>query len=318
MMRPRGMFKQTLTVSVIAMLLAAGSVEASQPAGPRLAVAKVNWNPWRTTLVIVSHDGSRSVRLAGGGEDGPLDTILLSPLAWSPGGEEVAFSGINTIYLVKADGGGARPLNVADAGAPVYAPDGRTIAFSRGNDREAAIWTVDLASGAQHRLTPSRRGLKMVPSSFSPDGSLLLATRIDRRTDEVEPVSVDLETDKVVALFGDGREPVYSPDGTEVAFFREIGERRNDDLFLLDIASRKLRRLTRTPYKVELFASWDPSGERIAFSRFRGEHYEWANAIVQINADGSCEREVLAKKRTVFWGAAWQPGPGRGAGPIDC
>jgi dipeptidyl aminopeptidase/acylaminoacyl peptidase len=317
MMRLCGILGRVLVAAVLAMLFSAGNVGASPP-GPRLAVAKVSWHPWRTTLVSVSPDGSRPVRLAGGEQDGPLDTILLSPLSWSPGGEGVAFSGINTIYLVKADGGPVGPLNVADAGAPVYAPDGRTIAFSRGNDREAAIWTIDLVSGAQHRLTASRRGLKMVPSSFSPDGSLLLATRIDRRTDEVEPVSVDLQTGKVAALFGDGREPVYSPDGTEVAFFREIGKRRNDDLFVLDIASGKLRRLTRTPYKVELFASWDPSGERIAFSRFRGQHYEWANAIVQINADGSCEREVLAKKRTVFWGAAWQPGPGRGAGSIDC
>jgi Tol biopolymer transport system component len=318
MMRHCGIFGQVLVAAVVAVFLATGSAGASQLAGPRLAVARTNWNPQRTTMFTVRPDGSRPVRLAGGGEDGPLDTILLAPLSWSPDGEEVTFSGINTIYLVKADGSGARPLNVADAEAPVYAPDGRVIAFSRGNDREAAIWTVDLASGAQHRVTPSRRGLKMVPSSFSPDGSLLLATRIDRRSDEVEPVSVDLETGKVTRLFADGREPVYSPDGTEIAFFREIGERGNDDLFVLDVAGGKLRRLTRTPNKVELFASWDPSGERIAFSRFRGEHYEWANAIMQINADGSCEKEVLSKKRTVFWGAAWQPGPGRGAGQIDC
>jgi Tol biopolymer transport system component len=276
MMRSCGIFGRVLVAAVLAMLLAAGNLGASPP-GPRLAVAKVNSHPWRTTLVSISPDGSRPVRLAGGEEGGPIHAILFSPLSWSQGGEEFAFSGINTIYLVKADGGGARPLNVADAGAPVYTPDGLTIAFSRGNDREAAIWTVDLASGAQHRLTPSRRGLKMVPSSFSPDATQLLATRIDRRTDEVEPVSVDLETSKVTRLFGDGREPVFSPDGTEIAFFREI-----------------------------------------AFSRFRGERFEWANSIVQINADGTCETEVISKKRTVFWGAAWQPGPGRGAGPIDC
>ena len=316
-MRSCGIFGWVLVAAVLATLLAAGNVGASPP-GPRLAVAKVNWHPWRTTLVSVSPDGSRPLRLAGGEQGGPLHAILFSPLSWSPGGEEFAFSGIDTIYLVKANGDGARPLNVADAVTPVYAPDGQAIAFSRGNDREAAIWTVDLASGAQRRQTPARRGLKMVPSSFSPDATLLLATRIDRHTDEVEPVSVDLETGKVTRLFGDGREPVFSPDGTEIAFFREIGKRGNDDLFVLDVASGQLRRLTRTPNKVELFASWDPSGERIAFSRFRGEHYGWANSIVQINADGTCETEIISKKRTVFWGAAWQPGPGRGAGPIDC
>jgi len=64
--------------------------------------------------------------------------------------------------------------------------------------------------------------------------------------------------------------------------------------------------------------SWDPSGERIAFDRFRGSHHEWANSVVQINADGTCEDEILARKRTVFVGTGWQPGVGRGAGRIDC
>ena len=65
-------------------------------------------------------------------------------------------------------------------------------------------------------------------------------------------------------------------------------------------------------------SSWDPSGQRLAFDRYRGDHYEWANSILEINADGSCETEVLAKKRTIFYGAAWQPGPGREAGRIGC
>lgn len=317
-MRSRGTFKQALAVSVLAMLLAAGSAAASPPAGPRLAVAKVNLHPRRTAMLTVGSDGSRPLRLAGGEEDASLDTVLVAPLSWSPGGEELAFSGIRTIYLVRADGGGARPLNLADAESPVYAPEGQTMAFSRKDDLGVAIWVVDLVSGAQRRVVPSRRGLKFVPSSFSPDGSTLLATRIDRRAGEVEPVAIELESGKVTRVLGDGREPVYSPDGTKIALFREVGERRLDDLFVLDLASGKPRRMTRTPSKDELFASWDPSGERIVFSRFRGRRYEWANAIVQINVDGSCETEVLAEKRTVFWGAAWQPGPGREAGPIDC
>ena len=236
-------------MSVLAMLLAAGSAAASPPAGPRLAVAKVNLHPRRTAMLTVGSDGSRPLRLAGGEEDASLDTVLVAPLSWSPGGEELAFSGIRTIYLVRADGGGARPLNLADAESPVYAPEGQTMAFSRKDDLGVAIWVVDLVSGAQRRVVPSRRGLKFVPSSFSPDGSTLLATRIDRRAGEVEPVAIELESGKVTRVLGDGREPVYSPDGTKIALFREVGERRLDDLFVLDLASGKPRRMTRTPSK---------------------------------------------------------------------
>lgn len=117
-----------------------------------------------------------------------------------------------------------------------------------GDEGGAAIWTTDLASGAQYRLTPLRRGVRYVPSSFSPDGSTLLATLIDGRADKVEPVALHLDSGEVTHLLADGREPVYSPDGSRIALFREIGKRRNDDLFVLDVATKNLRRLTRTPH----------------------------------------------------------------------
>ncbi|HEV2727391.1 MAG TPA: hypothetical protein VGV34_03800, partial [Solirubrobacterales bacterium] len=234
-----------------------------------------------------------------------------------------------SFFLAGADGSGARQINAASARRPVFAPDGHTIAFTREGSQEDSIWTIDLISGEQRQLTPSRRGLGYVASSFSPDGSTLLATRIDRnRGGGLEPVALNLATGGVTRLFRDGFEPVYSPDASKIALLREVGKRQSGgeeggswraaDLFVLNAARGSLRRLTRTPSKEELFPSWDPSGERIAFTRFRGSRYDWANSIVQINADGSCETEVLAQRRTVFYGAAWQPGPGREAGRIKC
>ena len=258
-------------------------------------------------------------RLAGGELEGPIYTLTLARLSWRPDGSEVAFDGVGTIVVAKADGSGTHELNVAGAEAPIYAPDNQTLAFTRIEGRTtAAIWTINLATGAQHRISPLRHGLEYVAASFSPDSSTLLATIVNRRNGKVEPVALDLQSGAERHLAADGREPVYSPDGTKIALFREAGPHDYDDLFVLDVARGKLRRLTNTPDNEELFVSWDPSGQRLAFDRYRGDHYEWANSIVEINADGSCETEVLAKKRTIFYGAAWQPGPGRGAGRIDC
>jgi Tol biopolymer transport system component len=307
-----------LAVALLALLLTAASTGAAQPEGPRLAVVKFNWKPQRTTLLTVGPDGSRPVRLAGGQKEGPLETVTQAPLSWRPDGGEVAFSGLTTIVVVRADGNGVRKLNVRNADSPVYAPDGKTLAFTRIEGRGASIWTIELASGAQHRLTPLRHGLEYVASSFSPDGSTLLATIFNRREGKAEPVALQLDSGYETRILAYGREPVYSPDGSTIALSREVGKQENDDLFVLDVATNKLRRLTRTPHKNELFASWDPSGQRIVFTRFRGGHNEWASTIVEINADGTCESEVLSQKRTVFWGAAWQPGPGREAGPMHC
>jgi hypothetical protein len=308
----RHSIRSVLGAGMLAFLLAVGPAGAAAPAGPRLAVVKQTWNPNRVTLITVGPRGGAPVRLAGGQErGGPV--LGFGPLSWRFDGGEVAFSGLLTFFLAKATGG-AREINAGGAEWPVFAPDGQTVAFTRGG----TIWTIDLTTWEQRQLTPSRRGIAYLASSFSPDGTTLLATRSLKRRSKAEPVALDLETGRVTRLLADGLQPVYSPDGSEIALFRKIGKRETNDLFVLNAESGALRRLTRTQPGYELFASWDPSGERIAFARFRGRHFEWADSIVQINADGTCETEILSQKRTIFYGPAWQPGAGREAGRIEC
>jgi Tol biopolymer transport system component len=304
-----------------AALLSAGVAGAATPGGPRLGVVKLSYDPARMALITVGPHGGSPVRIAGGQEDGPLSPILLTRLAWRPDGSEVAFTGIGSIFVADAEGGGAQELNIAEAERPVFSPDERTLVFTRfGNgEREAAAWAIDMSTGAQRQLTPTRRQLIHVGSSFSPDGKTLLMTRIDdERSGRPDLVALNMDTGGTTLLLRNGLAPVYSPDGSKVAFFREIGKRGLSDLFVLDLARGSVRRLTRTPHGDEIFASWDPSGERLAFARFRGFHFEWANSVVQINADGSCEETILSRPRTVYYGPAWQPGPGREAGPIRC
>ncbi|HEU5143520.1 MAG TPA: hypothetical protein VFU04_10250, partial [Solirubrobacterales bacterium] len=185
----------------------------------------------------------------------------------------------------------------------------------------AAIWLLDVGSGAQRRLTPWRNGLEHFASSFSPDGTTLLATRHDnRRTDEAEPIALDLASGRSTRLLVDGGFPVYSPDGAAIALVRE-GPDGATDLYVLDTSG--LRRLTRSPGKLELFASWDPSGQRLAYVRFSGGNSEAASfgigdALMQINADGSCPTKTLSEPGVGFYVPAWQPGPGREAGRIAC
>ncbi len=314
----RSVTRSALVAAALALLLLPAAVAgAPDPAGPRLAVVKETWKPNRVEVLTVGPDGRAPMRIAGGQERGP---VMSGRLSWRPDGTAIAFQGLGSIFLAQADGSGAQELNIAGAERPVFAPDGRTLAFTRFDRREATIWTIDLSSGVQRQLTPSRRGLEYVGTSFSPDGTVLLATRIDRRRGgKAEPVALHLDSGTVTRLLGRGFFPVYSPDGSRIALFRYLGKREVSDLFVLNVASRSLRRLTRTPDREEVFASWDPSGERIAFARFRPHRLEWASSVVQINADGSCEDEVLPqRRRVVLFGLAWQPGPGREAGRIRC
>jgi hypothetical protein len=76
------------------------------------------------------------------------------------------------------------------------------------------------------------------------------------------------------------------------------------------------------PARAELFPDWDPSGSRIAYLelslRSESGAYWLGDTIAQINPDGECRTEVLSSPRIAYFGPAWQPGPGREAGPISC
>jgi len=351
--------RRAIGVGALALLLlpAAGAAMAAAPSGPRLAVLKAAPKPPWLELVSVNRNGGDPLRLAGGGRRSRPYLNAFSPLSWSPDGERVAFGGIagfgrgddhvpiEKLFVVGADGSGLRAIRGTKGGSgPVFSPDGHTVAFTRAVDRGgpttvggkrwegfhgSSIWTVDLLTGAQRQLTPWQDEVRYTASSFSPDGSTLLATHEDELLlNEAEPVALELDGGGIRRLLNDGSSPVYSPDGSRIALVRHTevyGPERAEgsDLFVIDAAGTGLRRLTRTPDREELFPSWDPSGERLAYVRLplvRSEEaiFGYRIALMQVNADGSCETQVVSARRTFFFALAWQPGAGRGAGRIEC
>jgi Tol biopolymer transport system component len=340
------------------MVLATGAVGAAVPDGPRLAVIKASEEAPRLELVSVDPHGRRQSRLAGGGKRSRPLLDVFSPISWSADGKTVAFGGIfrfragddhepvEGIFTVGADGRGLRPIRgTQGATGPIFSPDGHTVAFTRMIDREtpttvggkrreegfhgSSIWTVDLATGAQRQLTPWRDGLSYGVSSFSPNGSTLLATHEDELLlNEPEPVELALDGSGSRRIFDDGFSPVYSPDGSQIALVRHVPEYRkgggeNTDLFVVRADGSGARRLTNTPERLELSPSWDPSGERLAYIRLPANRSEdaifgYRTALIQVNADGSCQTTVVSARRTFFFSPVWQPGAGRGAGRIEC
>ncbi|HVQ59588.1 MAG TPA: hypothetical protein VMS60_11845 [Solirubrobacterales bacterium] len=354
--------RRALGAGALALLLAAAVTTAATPEGPRLAVVKTTAKSYRLELLTVGPTGDRPLRLAVR-DANPRMLMVFSALSWSPDGEHGVFTGIVgsrheddhelllRLFIVRADGSGLRVIRgTSGANAPVFSPDGRTVAFNRLVDREtpttvggkrreefhgASIWTVDLLTGAQRQLTPWRDGVYYAASSFSPDGSTLLATHEDNSLlNAPEPVALKLDGSGSRRLLEVGMSPVYSPDGSEIALIRNTayGEGREEttDLYVIRADGTDVRRLTRTPGRSEYSPSWDPSGERLAYARSPVAGSEYAppgllpNELMQINADGTCQTTLLSAPGTAFsapaWFSAptWQPGPGRGAGRIEC
>jgi Tol biopolymer transport system component len=319
-----------------------------------LAISKNTLFPFRFDLETVNETGAQPLHLAGGDPRKRPLPAEFTPPSWSPDGSMVVFAGLagriaqgprgRRLYVSSADGSDLRPVKgTRGADEPKFAPDNRTIFFTRYRRRShvnrqgkkefvargASIWSVDVSGGAPRRVTPSRNGLWMYPDSFSPDGRTLLADQAVKRGSQ-NVVKVQLDTGATKVLLRHAVEPVYSPDGRHIALIRRhrrIVEKEADEwdsnLYLIRAEGGGLRRITHGAGSV-FSASWDPSGERLAFVRYLPERLEpeelgYGSAVMQVNADGSCLGFVLRPSLDVaFFGVSWQPDPEREAGRIEC
>lgn len=333
-------------VGVMALLLAVAPASgiAQAPEGPRLAYIREGQPLRGAEILTVDPLGEYPQMLSSM----PNTGLASRGLFWSSDGSQLALGGYGLprerIVALPASGGRFRPLRGIGAGFnPVFSPDGRTVAFSRFRFRPAkrkgqrrlylalSAW-VDTQDSKPRQLTPWRNGLFIAPSSFSPDGGELAAVRETLR-DGPQIVTLPAGGGAFSVVVENGLEPKYSPDGSAIAFVRRKlrrvpkrsapGPVYGGDLFVASADGSHVRRLTFTPAKREEGPSWDPSGERLAFAQFPSK-LTWeartgiGSAIIEINADGTCRHRLLFTYGLSYWAPAWQPGPGREAGRIEC
>jgi dipeptidyl aminopeptidase/acylaminoacyl peptidase len=183
---------------------------------------------------------------------------------WSPDGKWLSFlsrrDGGNgaQLWLLDQNGGDARRVSEVAGGIEDYAwsPDSKRLVFVISDARDA-----ESANGTKKPIVIDRLHFKSDPGGYVLDDHDHLAL-------------FDLETRKLEALTSgahDETDPVWSPDGTRIAFVskRVKGDpdlSENDDIFVVQARpGAEVERLTTYEGEDDGRIAWSPDGRRIVY-----------------------------------------------------
>lgn len=210
--------------------------------------------------------------------------------AFSPDGNQVAFvwngeQGDNRDIYVKMLGT-EMPLRLtldpADDFSPAWSPDGRSIAFMRSSEPDRGIYLISALGGAARKIfTPvGKIEWDRGTLSWSPDGKRLIFPDGKSSRSPSAIYSLTLATGEARPIsappsFWDGdSSPVFSPDGSKIAFVRGI-EGWVRDIYVMDAGGGSPTRLTSDNRFVSSLA-WTADSSTIVFSSNRaGEYSLW-------------------------------------------
>jgi Tol biopolymer transport system component len=289
---------------------------------------------------VLARANGHVVRVVVGESGRPaLQPALFQGGSWAPDGRRFAFtldrgrgrgrpSSPTDVYVVDADGVRLRRLTSSGAAfAPVWAPDGRTIAYAQ---RErgprlpftASLWVMRSDGTGRRRLVQARNGQIDVPGSWASDGRVAFTrSRLERATLAFRHsiVSVGRDGSRVRTLVVNAADPAYSPDGRRLAYVSPrdrngklaYGDRAffANELYISDADGSRPRRITHTRGLNERLPAWSPDGQRLAFQRGRVTGNAEATEVLIVSARGGSARPVLSDHTLRTWWAVptWRP-----------
>lgn len=222
----------------------------------------------------------------------------------SPDGKRAAYSGHEAvkkgvwhIYVRELPSGAPKQLTQGEENdvAPVWSPDGGTLAFQRIGDSKVEYIVIPADGGAERKVTefsPAPRTDNPLPAvAWLPDGSTLIV---------VQPVqdkpaalaSVSLSSGKVERITnppddsGGDFTPAVSPAGDSLAFVRTT-TKDGADVWVSDLKGANLRQLTFDDVAVRGL-NWARDGQDLFYSAHRMDGWH----VWRVSSGGGSPRDI--------------------------
>jgi dipeptidyl aminopeptidase/acylaminoacyl peptidase len=247
----------------------------------------------------------------------------------APDGKSVAFvvsqidvkedkAGNGHVWMVGIDGQNERQITSStdSESSPKFSPDGKYLSFTSSRPGKAKgnqVWLLDRGGGEAFQLTEIKGRLQGY--EWSPDSKRLALTIGDPDPDAPDSPSGAGQTPAAGGDAAGGRGKAPKPIVIDRYKYKQDGQGyllsgRHTYVYLFDIASKKLERLTAGKAD-EGSPSWSPDGTRIAFTSNRNEDPDRepsAQLFVVDAKAGSTEKALTAPTSRGGRGKAeWSP-----------
>lgn len=241
--------------------------------------------------------------------------VVASPAAAQGG--RLAFELDGEVFTMRADGSErtrlTRTPGEAESGQPDWSPDGSRIAFDF-QDETGVHLAIIGADGSGRLALTSAPGVQETPT-WSPDGAWITYGAFDPAqptfSTSIWVVRADGTDARQVTDDGFDVEPVFSPDGTRIAFGRIVGdspEGQLEALYVVGADGTGLREVVPARPGLE-HPDWSPDGRSLTFDigpETPGTPH--AGAIMSVRPDGTGLHVLRAPTETLrFFKARWSP-----------
>ena len=192
-------------------------------------------------------------------------------------------------------------------------PDGRYLAYLAGRTGRVSLRVRQVATGSDVEVVPTRDGGLESPA-FSPDGNYLffLARKPDNPSYRALYQVPSLGGTPRERAFDVDSRVAFSPDGKQVAFWRQSISQREGRLVVFDLDASRERELAKVndPEGARGAPAWSPDGATLAATLLRPAP-DLQATLAFYDAKSGARRDYLKLPWTILQSLAWLP-DGRG------